>query len=111
MRKLLQKIDWKTRKWNITIKFLEITLHDGNACWGFEFLQINRNYTPYALLAFEFRLPNGAERKVFSITNWDFLYLSTYISNWVSDNDESILWGNKPTGYKKVLYNILNKIV
>ena len=30
---LLQKIAWRTRRWNIKFNLLDIFLHDGDGCW------------------------------------------------------------------------------
>ncbi len=59
--KILQKIAWLTRKWNMSIHVLDLQLHDGDNSWGFNFLQIRINYVVYSLLAWECRLSNGAE--------------------------------------------------
>jgi hypothetical protein len=107
---LLQKIDWKTRRWNFKINFLDIYLHDGDSCWGFTLFEIVKDYDPYSLLSFEFRLPNGADRKVFQITNWDLFFLSTFIYNKFDDLNENILWGYKPNLFEKMLIKIGNKL-
>ena len=31
---LLQKISWRTRKWNLKINLLDVFIHDGDGCWG-----------------------------------------------------------------------------
>lgn len=107
---LLQKISWRTRRWNIKINLLDIFIHDGNECWGFTFFEIVNNFKPYSFFSFEFRLPNGADRKVFQVTNWDLFFLSTFIYNKFDDLNESILWGHKPTNFEKLLVKIGNKL-
>jgi len=104
---LLQKIEWKTRKWNITFKLLDIQLRDGGGYWGFTFCELTNNYIQYSLASIEFVLPNGAERKRMSIIDWDLLFLRTPIRNWVNHIDESILWGHKPSSIERILYAIL----
>ena len=74
---LLQKIAWRTRRWNIKFNLLDIFLHDGDGCWGFTFFEIVKDFRPYSLLSIEFRLPNGGNVKEFTIDNWDFLFLAT----------------------------------
>lgn len=110
MNKFLQKIEWYTRRWNFKINLLDIYLHDGDGCWGFTLLEFNRDYRPYALLAFEVRFPNGAERMVTQVTNWDFLFLSTPIWKWVSDTDERKLWRSELTKWENFWLNTLSKL-
>jgi hypothetical protein len=107
---LLQKIAWKTRRWNFKINFLDIYLHDGDHCWGFTFFEIVKDFRPYSLLSIEFRLPNGANVKEFTVDNWDFLFLSTPLFDWTSNLDEAILWGHKPTGLQKIGLAITNRL-
>lgn len=38
MKKILEKIAWKTRKWNTRFNLLELFLHDGDEVWGITFL-------------------------------------------------------------------------
>lgn len=111
MNKILRKIEMKTIKWNLKFNLLDIYLHDGDHVWGFSFCEVIKNYTTYSLLSFEFRLPNGAERKVFQITNWDLFYISTPFWKWFDDKSENVLWGGpKPTGIQGILYRIADKI-
>lgn len=107
---LLQKISWKTRKWNLKFNLLEVYLHDGDGCWGFSFFEVIKDYRPYSLLAIEFRLPNGAERTETQLTNWDILCLSTPLYDWMGDLEESMLWGYKPTRTQRILLNVANRL-
>lgn len=110
MNKLLRKVEWNLHRLNLKFTLLDLYLHDGDDCIGFTLCEVNRSFRPYALLSFEFRLPNGAERQVFRVTNWDFLFLSTPIWNWVSNMDEHILWGYKPKMWEGFLFKILSKL-
>ena len=108
---LLQKIEWKTRMWNIKFNLLDIYLHDGDGCWGFTLFEIVNKFTPYSLLSIEFRLPNGGNRKSFKITNWDFLFLGTPLWKYIDSTSENILWGSaEPTGIRGLLYRIAKKL-
>ena len=107
---LLQKINWKTRRWNLRFNLLNLYLHDGDQCWGFSFCEVIKDYRTYSLLSFEFRLPNGADRKVFDVTNWDFLYLSTPLFDKISDLNENIMWGYNPTRWERFLIKIGDKL-
>ena len=109
MSKILQKIEWRLRRVNLKFKLLDLYLHDGDACIGFSFCEITKDYRAYSFLAFEFRLPNGADRKVTSVSNWDFLFLNTPIWEWISDASEREMW----TGLNKwdsFWYKILSKL-
>lgn len=107
---LLQKIGWKTRRWNLKFNLLDIYLHDGDQCWGFSFCEVVKDYRPYAILSIEFRLPNGAERTKVQITNWDFLYSSTPLYDWYLNLNESITWGYKPTRIERIGIYIATKL-
>jgi hypothetical protein len=107
---LLEKISWQTRKWNLKFNLLDVYIHDGDQCWGFSFCEVIKDYVPYSLLAIEFRLPNGAERTKIQWTNWDILFLSTPIYDWVGDLEESMLWGYKPTRMQRILFNLANRL-
>ena len=109
MKKLLQKIAWKTRRWNLKFNILDIYLHDGDGCWGFSLFEVVNDYTPYAFLSIEFRLPNGGNIKEFTIDNWDFLWLSTPVYSWVKGLEESVMWGYEPTKFEKIKYKIASK--
>ena len=107
---LLEKISWRTRRWNLKFNLLDLYLHDGDQCWGFSCCEVIKDYRTYSLLSFEFRLPNGAERRVFQITNWDILYLSTPFFDWYIDIIDNILWGYKPSFIETVGINIAKKL-
>ena len=110
MNKLLRKLEWKLRRLNLKFNLLDIFLHDGDGCIGFTFFEFTKDFRPYALLAFEFRLPNGIDRKVLSIINWDFLFLSTPLWEWISYIGERRIWGSGLSKWESFWYNILNKL-
>ena len=115
MKKLLQKISWRTRKWNLSclnleFKLLCISLHDGSACWGFSLFTINKGYRKYSLISFEFRLPNGADRKYFDITDWDILFLHNYLWKQYDDLSDNKLWAGALWWWDETKLKILNKI-
>lgn len=110
MNRLLQKLEWRLRRVNLKFTLLDLYLHDGDSCIGFTLFEFTKDYRPYALLAIEFRLPNGAERRVTSITNWDFLFSSTPIWKWIGDTDERKLWGSTLTKWEKFWLKTLSKL-
>ena len=108
--KLLQKLEWAIHRVNLKFTFLDLYLHDGDDCIGFTLCEFTKDYYTYALLTFEFRLPNGADRKVFTVTNWDFLFLSRPIWKWVSDTDERKLWGSNLSKWEEFWLKNLRKL-
>jgi len=110
MNKLLQKLEWRLHRVNLKFTLLDLYLHDGDGCIGFTFFEFTNDYRPYALLALEFRLPNGAERRITTITNWDFLFLSTPLWKWVRDTDERKLWGSTLTKWELFWLKTLSKL-
>ena len=111
MKKLLQKISWKTRKIRLTITFLKIYLHDQQETWGFNLLGINHDLREYSLLRFEFRLPNRTNIRRFTVDSWDFLYLSRPLWDEYDNLSDHYLWSmNDPEGWDKIKLNILGKL-
>ena len=101
--KILQKIAWLTRKWNLSIRLFDLQLHDGHNSWGFHLLAIRYNHTVYSLLAFECRLPNGAEVKYFVVDHVDILFLRQVLNDWASDLEEDNMWsGRTATRLEKI---------
>jgi len=106
---LLQKIAWKTRRWNLKINLLDIYLHDGDGCWGFTFFEVVKDFRPYAMLSFECRLPNGGNVKRFTIDNWDFMFLSTPLFDWLSDMEERKLWNSGMSRWESFWFSVLKR--
>ena len=101
--KILQKIAWLTRKWNLSIRLFDLQLHDGDNSWGFHLLAIRYNYAVYSLLAFECRLPNGGDIKVFAVDHVDILFLRQVLNDWACDLEEDNMWaGRTPTRLEKI---------
>jgi len=110
MNKLLQKIEWKTRRLNLKFSLLDLYLHDGDGCWGFSFCEVVKDYHTYSLLSIEFRLPNGAERRVVQLTNWDLFYISTPLWRWVDRIEDSAMYGHTPGGLTGICYKLASKL-
>lgn len=90
---LLQKIAWKTRKWNLRVNLFDILLHDNQRSWGISILNINYNFRSYSLFSVSFRLPNGADVKKLSIDEFDLLFLHNYLWKTYDNLSDSKLWG------------------
>jgi len=107
---VLEKINWNTRKWNITFRLLDVYLHDDTECWGFSLCEFNTDYETYSLLSIMFRLPNGAERTMVHFLNWDIFYLSTPLHTWVCNIEEGMTWGYKPNTFEKIAFKIIKNL-
>jgi len=90
--KILQKIAWKTRRWNLKIHFINIYLHDGGDSWGIDILTIVNNYCASSLFSIMFRLPNGGNIKVFVLDEFDLFFLRSPIHKEYERLSESKLW-------------------
>ena len=110
MKKLLQNIAWKTRKWNLKIQLLNIYLHDGDDSLGFKLFTITNNYYPHSLLSFIFRLPNGAEVKNFTVDEFDLLFLKKPLWNIYDDLSETKLWAGNLTKSQEFKLKVLDKL-
>lgn len=110
MNKLLKKLSWKTRKWNLRVNILDIFIHDGQSSWGFTLFEVVHKFKSYSLLALEFRLPNGADIRIFSIDHWDFLYLKQPLWRYWSNLDDRRLWSNNLTKFETIAYNTISKL-
>lgn len=108
--RLLNKIAWKTRGWNFKIQLLNIYLHDGDDAWGFDLLTITKDYYPYSLLSFVFRLPNSAEVSKFTIDEFDLLFLKRPLWNVYDNLSESKLWGGNLTKSQEFKFKVLDKL-
>lgn len=92
MKKFLEKISWKTRKWNYTFHLFDLYLHDQTSTWGLNFLTFRNGVTVYSLFAFEFRLPNKTHVKSFTIDHWDILFIRNYLWNQYDELCDIDLW-------------------
>ena len=109
--KILQKIAWLTRKWNLSIRLFDLQLHDNLNSWGFDILAISYNHSVYSLLAFECRLPNGAEVKRFVVDHVDILFLRKPLNDWACDLEENAMWsGRTPTKLEEIAVALIGTI-
>lgn len=108
---ILEKISWKTHKWNLSFDLLQIDLHDNQESWGFKLFNFSVNYYDYSLLAFFFRLPNKTTVKKFAIDHWDFLYLYRPLYRVYDRLNDRELWNpNNFTIIDTIKLKILNKL-
>jgi hypothetical protein len=110
MAKILEKIAWLTRRWNIRFSLFDVYLHDEHSSWGIEIATFLIDNRPHSLLSIIFRLPNKTNVKRFTLDEWDFLFL--YYPLWKRCdylNDRKI-WGGKLSFRQEKELLILNKI-
>lgn len=107
---LLQKIAWKTRKWNLKVTLLDILIHDGDGSWGINLLDFGYNYRSHSLFCIDFRLPNGADIKNLTIDHFDFLYLRQPLWRAYDNLSETKLWSNNLSTFDEIKLVILEKL-
>jgi len=112
MGKILKRISWLTRRWNLSVNVLSLYLHDNDNSWGFRLFEVKHNFYSYTLLGFDFRLPNGAEVKYFVVDCFDIFFLNRLLTKWAMKYDEDKMWsGNKAaTPIKDLKYKIITTI-
>ena len=109
MQKILEKLAWKTRRWNF--KFQSFTLYLNNqSTWGFNLMTFSTNLRDYSLLSFEFRLPNKTHVKTLSIDHWDLFYVRNYLSDRWDDLDDRELWSGNLGAWEKIQLSVLDKL-
>lgn len=107
---ILQKIAWKTRKWNLKICFLDIALHDNDGSWGIKLLDVQYKFRSYCLFCIDFRLPNGADIKKTAIDSFDLFFLRNYLWNVYDDISDRKLWGSSLSTVAKIKLVILERV-
>ena len=111
MKRLLEKISWRTRRWNISVSILDIAIHDQNQAWGFDFLRITKDFYSYSLLGFWFRLPNKTTVQKFTIDEIDFLFLRRYFHKLYEDLSERDMWSRNLSAWENFMLSILEKTI
>ena len=110
MRTLLEKISWKTRRWNIGFTLFRL-MHTSNII-EIDLCSFLINLKYYSLLSFHFRLPNKTNVKEFVIDRWDIFFTYTFLyKRWESLDDKNIWNKNSMNIWDKLQLKILNKIV
>ena len=111
MKKLLENISWRTRKWNIQFELLSLNLHNKDGAWGFKFITFTYSWRDYSLLSFNFRLPNKTNIQEFTIDEWDILFLNYQLWKIYDKLDDRHTWNKRSlNNIEKIKLNILNKI-
>jgi len=110
MRKVLEKIAWLTRRWNIRVYFGNLYIHDEHDSWGIEILTVAYNHRPHSLISFKFRLPNKTNVKKFVVDEWDFLFLRRPLYLRFDRLSDYKIWGSKLNRIQKIQLYLLEKI-
>jgi hypothetical protein len=107
---LLQKISWRTRRWNLAITLFEVLLHDQHGSWGVNILDFKYKFRSHSLFCIDFRLPNGADVREITIDHFDFLYLRTPLWKAYDSLSDRKLWGSNLSKIDTIKLTILDKI-
>lgn len=111
MKKVLEKISWKTRKWNILIQLCNIYINDNYHGWGVNIIKINYKLRSYSLFELRFRLPNKTSNPNFKVDDLDFLFLRTPLYKRWEKLDDKWTWSKRTfTRWEKKQLNILDKL-
>lgn len=107
---LLQKIAWKTRRWNLTVSVLDLALHDNDGSWGIKILDFNYKFRSHSLFCIDFRLPNGGDIKKLTVDHFDFLYLRQPLWKLYDDLSDRKMWSNNLNSFDEIKLSILEKL-
>ena len=110
MNRLLEKIAWKTRRWNLKFSLLNLS-HKSNEI-TFDFVCFTISFRDYSLLSLHFRLPNKTTVKRFVVDSWDFLFLYNFLfTKWERLSDRALWSRNSLSTWEEIQLKILSKIV
>ena len=110
MKKLLEKISWKTRNINLKFHLLNLYLHDHEGTWGFELFAFTNNFMRSSLLAIEFRLPNKTHIQKFTVDSWDICYLHRPLWNRWETLDDRLTWHGSLNKWQMLQYKTIGKL-
>jgi hypothetical protein len=110
MNRLLVKVAWITRRWNIGFTLFSL-MHRSNTI-EIDLCSFLINLEYYSLLSFHFRLPNKTNVRRFVIDRWDIFFIYTFLyKRWESLDDKNIWNNNSMNIWDKFQLKILDKIV
>lgn len=110
LKKLLEEISWRTHTWNCSASLFQLLLNQGGVTWGFKALVFTNNYKEYALLSFEFRLPNKTSIKRFTVDHWDVLFLRNTLWEAYDSLSDRALWSGSLSSQDSFKLSILDKL-
>ena len=108
MRKLLQKIAWKTNNWTTKISLFSIYLGGDNQKFGFQILNIDKGFIwSGSLFEITWHFPTITHAGELTI---DILFLFKKWNNWCIHMDERVLWGSGLSRWERINRYIHNKL-
>lgn len=100
MRKILQKIAWKTNNWTAKFSLLTIYLGGDNHKFGFKLLNIDNGiWWSGSLFEITWSFPTVTHAGELTI---DILYIFEKWDDWCIDMDDREMWGSKLTVWERV---------
>jgi len=107
MKRLLQKIAWKTHRWHFELSLLNLYFPSVARQFGFELVTISSHSKSYSLLKIKCRLPDVTGRQL--QFDMDFLFLRSYLSKIHDDMMDDRMWNvnRKRSILNKIKYKIL----
>ena len=110
MNRLLEKIAWKTHRWNFEFSLFKLVYKSNEI--GFDFICFTIAFRKYSLISFHFRLPNKTTVRRFVVDSWDFLYLYNFLfTKWENLHDRALWSRNSLSTWEEIQLKILSKIV
>lgn len=110
MKKLLEKIAWKTRRWNFEFTLFRL-MYKSNII-EIDLCSFSINFGNYSILSIHFRLPNKTDVKRFVIDRWDIFFIYTFLYKKWEQLDDKALWNkNSMTFLEEFQLKILDKII
>ena len=100
IRKLLQKMAWKTHRWDTKVSLFNIYLGGDNHKFGFQILNIDNGIQwEGSLLEVAWFFPTVTHRGELRL---DVLFLFEIWDNWCIDMIDRKLWGSKLTRWERI---------
>ena len=108
IRKILQKIAWKTYRWNLKIGLFNVYLGGDHDKFGFQILNVHNGiHWSGSLFEITWAFPTVTHGGELTI---DILYLFEKWNSWCRDMDERELWGSKLNRWEKFNIYINDKL-
>lgn len=100
MRKILQKIAWKTNQWTTKISLFNLYLGGDIHKFGFKILNIDKGFKwSGSLFEITWNFPTVTHGGELTI---DILFLFEKWDNWCIDMDDRVLWGSGLSSWEKI---------
>ena len=110
LKKILQKISWKSRKIILSIDILTLLLHTNYQEWGIDLFRVNYGFKSYSLFKFTFILPNGADRRRVTFELDLFFLRQLLFDHYVYLSDRELWSLRGMSEWENIQYKILKKL-